>query len=80
MLAVSSNGAWGGTGIVWAVHPTSRDATKWTVPGTLQALDAQNLINELWNSDQNSSRDALGMFAKFVPPTVANGKVTPSFV
>ncbi len=37
------------------------------------AFDAGNL-NELWNSDQNSA-DKLGTFAKFVSPTVANGRV-----
>ncbi|MEO7046472.1 MAG: T9SS type A sorting domain-containing protein, partial [Ferruginibacter sp.] len=30
---------------------------------------------ELWNSNWNSKRDSIGIFAKFVPPTIANGKV-----
>jgi hypothetical protein len=29
----------------------------------------------LWNSQLNSNRDAVGNYAKFVPPTVVNGKV-----
>jgi uncharacterized protein (TIGR03437 family) len=45
------------------------------VPATLHALDATNLANELWNSDLNSSRDQPGWLAKFVGPTVANGRV-----
>jgi PKD repeat protein len=44
-------------------------------PGILHAYDAQNVTNELWNSEQLSARDSVGSFAKFVPPTVANGKV-----
>jgi hypothetical protein len=39
------------------------------------AYNAQNVNNELWNSEQLSARDSVGNFAKFVPPTVANGKV-----
>ena len=44
-------------------------------PGILRAYNAQNVTNELWNSEQLSARDTVGNFAKFVPPTVANGKV-----
>jgi len=33
------------------------------------------LTKELWNSEQNAARDKVGMFAKFCPPVVANGKV-----
>jgi outer membrane protein assembly factor BamB len=45
------------------------------VPGILYALDAANLTTELWNSQMNASRDSVGNYAKFVPPTVANGRV-----
>ena len=39
------------------------------------AFDAENLSRALWTSDVQPGRDALGYFAKFNPPTVANGKV-----
>lgn len=76
-LAVSSNGATDGTGIVWF---TTGDYRQNGVPGTLHALDASNLANELWNSDMSGTRDTLGGLAKFVAPTVANGRVyVPTF-
>jgi uncharacterized protein (TIGR03437 family) len=34
-----------------------------------------DVSHELWNSDMQGSRDALGNFTKFANPTVANGKV-----
>ena len=46
-----------------------------TVSGVLRAFDALDLKKELWNSEQNPARDKVGMFAKFCPPVVANGKV-----
>ena len=37
-------------------------------------------LTELWDSNQNSTRDSLGVFAKFAVPTVINGKVyVPTF-
>lgn len=73
MLTVSANGSAGA--IVWASIPIRGDANVATVPGILRAFDASNIQNELWNSEQESERDRLGMFAKFCPPVVANGKV-----
>ena len=71
-IAVSANGGSNGTGIVWL---TTGDSTVSGTPGTLHALDAGNIANEFWNSDMVPDRDTLGRFAKFVPPTVANGRV-----
>ena len=75
ILALSANGTNAGTGIVWASFPISGDANHNVLPGILHAYDAQNISRELWNSEQNTARDSVGNFAKFVPPTVANGKV-----
>jgi uncharacterized protein (TIGR03437 family) len=76
-IAVSATGGANGTGIVWL---TTGDTTAAGGPGTLHALDASNLSHELWNSDMLAARDALGRAAKFVAPTVANGRVyVPTF-
>jgi hypothetical protein len=49
-------------------------------PGVLRAFDATDASKELWNSLQDATRDDLGNFAKFSPPTVVNGKVyLPTF-
>jgi Ricin-type beta-trefoil lectin domain-like/PQQ enzyme repeat len=76
-LSVSANGA--SNGIIWASTPYSGDAAQATVQGVLHAFDAVTL-KELWNDKLNDARDEVGNFAKFVPPTVANGKVfLPNF-
>ena len=75
MLSVSANGSATGTGILWAALSLSGDANHTPRPGILRAYDASNVTRELWNSQQNATRDALGNFSKFSPPTVANGKV-----
>ncbi|HXI70316.1 MAG TPA: chitobiase/beta-hexosaminidase C-terminal domain-containing protein [Verrucomicrobiae bacterium] len=75
ILAVTANGTNAGTGIVWASHQLTGDANHNVLPGILHAYDAQNVSRELWNSEQISARDSVGSFAKFVAPTVANGKV-----
>jgi hypothetical protein len=75
ILALSANGTNAGSGIVWATHNVSGDANQAVVTGILRAYNAQNVASELWNSEQLSARDSVGNLAKFVPPTVANGKV-----
>lgn len=74
-LALSANGNTAGSGILWACVNTSANANQAVVAGTLHAYDAQNVTNELWNSDLLPVRDSLGNYPKFVAPTVANGKV-----
>jgi hypothetical protein len=71
-LAVSANGSSGG--ILWATTGPPPP------PGTqsnpmLHAYDATNIATELWNSDQNSARDALPSFVRFAEPLINNGRV-----
>lgn len=75
ILSLSSNESQPGTGILWASHVAVGNANNSVVPGVLQAFDATDVTRELWNSNWNSKRDSIGKFAKFVPPTIANGKV-----
>jgi hypothetical protein len=76
MLALSANGSAVGTGIVWAVVPLDGDANRERgVKGIVLALDAQDVGRTLWTSEQFSQRDRLGLFAKFTPPLIADGKV-----
>lgn len=75
MLSLSANGNAAGTGILWATLSRAGDAIHAPQPGILRAYDASNVTRELWNSQQNATRDTLGNFAKFAPPTVVNGKV-----
>jgi hypothetical protein len=78
-LSLSANGAAPDSGIVWATAASSQDAGG-HLHGVLRAFDAGDVSHELWDSTQNSQRDDLGGFAKFAPPTIANGKVyVPTF-
>ncbi len=74
-LSISANGSAPGTGVLWASLPLNADAETQDVAGILRAFDANNLSNELWDSQLNPGRDSLGLFSKYSPPTVANGKV-----
>ena len=75
ILSLSADGSTAGTGILWASLPLTGDALNNLVPGVLRAFDASDLTRELWHSAEAPSRDDPGYFAKFAPPTVANGKV-----
>lgn len=75
ILSLSANGTNAGSGIVWASHQLVASANQAVRPGIMRAFNAQNVTNELWNSEQLGTRDSVGNFAKFVAPTVANGKV-----
>ena len=74
-LSVSADGSKAGTGIVWSCTPYDANANWETVPGIVRAYDASDLSHLLWDSKQNAGRDDVGMFAKFCPPTVINGRV-----
>ena len=71
---VSANGSDVSSGIVWAVT-TQSTRSGGTPPGTLRAFRASDVSQEIYNTDRNSARDALGDFIKFAPPVIANGKV-----
>jgi MBG domain (YGX type)/Bacterial Ig-like domain (group 3)/PQQ enzyme repeat len=76
-LSVSANN--NQNGIVWASTPFDADAVHQSVRGVLYAFDAATL-NLLWTDKTNDARDDVGMFAKYVPPVVANGKMyIPNF-
>lgn len=73
-MTITSNAAEDGTGIVWATTALE-DPTSATVPGTLRAYDANDITQELYDSDQDATRDTMGSFVKMSTPVVANGKV-----
>jgi hypothetical protein len=75
-ISVSSDGTKAGTGIVWATIPSMGDSWHATADGVLFAFDASDIKKRLWSSDDSTDgKDALGTYAKFSPPVVANGKV-----
>ena len=76
-LSLSADGDKEGTGIVWVTMPYAENANRNVVRGVLRAFDASDVSKgQLWSSeDEGMPTDSLGMFAKFCPPTVANGKV-----
>ena len=78
-LTVSANGGSACSAILWATHPLA-NANTGIAAGLVRAYDASDLSRELWNSQVNPSRDSLPSYAKFCPPTVANGRVyVPTF-
>src|ERR1700678_682462 len=76
-LSISANG--NSNGILWASTPYNGDAANQNTQGVLYAFNADTL-SPLWTDKTNDARDEIGMFAKYVPPVVANGKVyVPNF-
>jgi hypothetical protein len=76
ILSLSSNGSQVGTGILWA--NVSLDWPNIGVPNRpaiLRAFDASDITHELWNSQEDAQQDSIRNYAKFVPPTIANGRV-----
>ncbi len=79
ILTLSANGSSPASGILWASIPTE-DADVGIHSGKLYAFNADDVTKELWDSQQNASRDGVGNWGKTVPPSVANGKVyVPSY-
>lgn len=74
ILSLSSNGNTPNSAVLWSLQ-SQGDAIHAVAPGVLRAFDANDLNHELWNSNLNAPRDGVGLFAKFCPPVVANGKV-----
>lgn len=69
---VSSNGP--RNGVLWLLtskHWNEPDKR----PAVLYAYDASNVGRELYNSEQNSSRDRAGIALRFNMPMIANGRV-----
>ena len=69
MLSVSSNGVQ--NGILWALESDGVNQGY----AILHAFLATDLTTELYNSEQNPSRDRAGQSVKFAVPTVAEGHV-----
>jgi uncharacterized protein (TIGR03437 family) len=63
--AISANGS--ANGIVWLMDGS--------YGGTLRAFDATNVTRELYHSQMNAARDALGPFVRFSTPLIVNGRV-----
>jgi len=70
-LSLSADG--NRNGLLWAAIPLHDDAFVKVVRGTMRVFDA-NTLEQLWSTDKNEPEDIFS-FAKYCPPTIANGKV-----
>jgi hypothetical protein len=69
--AISANGT--SNGIVWLIQTKTWNGAD--RPAVLRAYDAANVARELYNSEQNSDRDRVGLTLRFTIPTVVDGRV-----
>jgi hypothetical protein len=69
--AISADG--NRNGIVWLIETKTWNGRD--KPAVLRAYDASNVARQLYNSEQNSARDRVGLTLRFTIPTVANGRV-----
>jgi hypothetical protein len=69
--AISADG--NRNGIVWLIETKTWNGSD--KPAVLHAYDAANVAHELYNSEQNSARDRVGLTLRFTVPTVADGRV-----
>ncbi len=75
VLTLSANGSKAGTGIVWSSMPLTDDGDHGVHQGVLRALNADDLKTELWDSQMVAARDGVGLWPKYAPPLVVNGRV-----
>jgi hypothetical protein len=61
--------------IVWVASTKEWDETQIDRPAILHAYDATNLAHELYNSEQNPTRDHGHNTVRFSIPTIADGRV-----
>jgi uncharacterized repeat protein (TIGR03806 family) len=73
-VSVSSNGHRDGVVWTYAFGVASVAETANQLPGVLRAYDASDL-RPLWDSEASGGPDRPGNYAKFMLPTVANGRV-----
>jgi hypothetical protein len=78
-LSLSANGSTTGTGIVWATRALGGTGgggfnSNTPVGGALYAYNAENVATKLWDSTMVAA-DKLANAPKYIPPTIANGKV-----
>jgi len=78
-VSLSANGSTSGTGIVWATRALGATGgggfnSNTPVGGALYAYNAENVAQKLWDSTMVAA-DKLANAPKYIPPTIANGKV-----
>lgn len=67
--SISANGTT--NGIVWVIDASGKSGST----AVLHAYKASSVATELYNSQQDASRDTLGKGTRFSVPTIANGNV-----